>query len=247
MPAAIEHILPEGRIRLSRFSQMRDPRESKWAFSATLMGELQDSDRLYWEMFKRVDEIKAEVRILSLTADLLPHEPTGDVFSRGYSHPRLWEQYAGNHRGICLCLKADSLIEAATAQVGDGLRHGFVSYRNGRIAYDASTVDLNAVSNLGVDLALEEHLERNFDELFFTKLQDWATEVEYRFIVRSSEPAELHVDIESSLDEVIAGENLAREYGPSLRALCDGEIALTTVWWENGHPHLIQWPEGRTS
>ena len=72
--------------------------------------------------------------------------------------------------------------------------------------------------------------------------------MEYRFIVRSSEPAELFLDIESSLDEVIAGEDLAREYvGPSLKALCDGTIALTTIWWDNGRPYLIQWPQGRTS
>ena len=37
------------------------------AFSATLMGDLEDDDLLYWEMFKRMDEIKADTRILCLT------------------------------------------------------------------------------------------------------------------------------------------------------------------------------------
>jgi hypothetical protein len=31
---------------------------------------------------------------------------------------------------------------------------------------------------------VDDHLEQHLDELFFTKLTDWESEVEYRYIVR---------------------------------------------------------------
>ena len=72
--------------------------------------------------------------------------PPQEPFNRGYSHPRLWEQYADNDEGICLVLERAALVEAVTraASSHGRLEHGPVTYRDGPIAPQASGVDLNA-------------------------------------------------------------------------------------------------------
>jgi hypothetical protein len=64
------------------------------------------------------------------------------VFSRGFSHPRLWEQYADNHAGVCLVLAKDALLEAAkeATNAHGVLEHGPIDYRDGQITIEASGV-----------------------------------------------------------------------------------------------------------
>jgi hypothetical protein len=186
LQTAVEAILPEAQLRLSRFSKMRDPREIHWAFASAFFGDLPDSDRLYWETMQAIEEAKATVRILSLTEDRKAHVGP-DPFGRGYVHPRLWEQYANNHVGVCLCLEKQALttavVEAVDAVIGV-IRHRSVAYRDGEIARPAQMFDLQTVQRRGVGQFVEDHFDEHVDELFFTKLTDWESEVEYRYVAR---------------------------------------------------------------
>jgi hypothetical protein len=240
LATAIEKILPSLKLRFSRFSNMRDPRETHWAFSASFFGDIPGSNATFWRIQSRVAELKSTVRLLSLTEDddrqRLPHE---EVFSRGFSHPRLWEQYAGNHAGVCLVLSKDALLEAAqkATEAHGVLEHRSVAYRDGQITIEASGVDLQTIHQRGMDVVLTEHLDRHVRELFFTKLEDWASEVEYRFVIRWEAEEELFVDVEDALKGVIAGHAVAKEWAPALEALCDPHgVQLAQMWWQNGLP-----------
>jgi hypothetical protein len=236
----IERILPKLSLRFSRYSNMRDPRETQWAFAASFFGDIPDVDELFWRIQSRLQELKSSARLLSCTEDdrVVP-ELHDQVFSRGFAHPRLWEQYADDHAGVCLVLDKARLIDVVTraADPLGTLKHDSVTYRDSAIAIEASGVDLNAISKRGLDEVLAEHLDQHADELFFTKLGDWATEVEYRFLLRRDAEEELYVDISDALKGVIVGHAVANEYGPTLRALCDPHgVELAQMHWRNGQP-----------
>jgi hypothetical protein len=113
-------------------------------------------------------------------------------------HPRLWEQYGGNHAGVCLCFGVQELSDAVAAAIGRvGAQfsgHGFVQYRDREIGRRASTIDLNAFVNLG-DEALLDHFEVHKHDLFFTKLKDWESEMEYRLLTYWDDPSDLFVHV----------------------------------------------------
>jgi hypothetical protein len=248
LATAIEKILPTLKLRFSRFSTMRDPRETHWAFSASFFGDIPGSNSTFWRIQSRLHELKSTVRVLSLTEDdRRQRQPHDEVFSRGFSHPRLWEQYAGNHAGVCLVLSKDALLaaaEEATAAHG-ALEHGSVTYRDSQITIEASGVDLQSIHQRGMDEVLTEHLDQHVEELFFTKLEDWASEVEYRLMIRWDAEDELYVDLQNALKGVIAGHGVADEWAPALEALCDPrDIHLARMWWQNGLPTPVPFKSG---
>jgi hypothetical protein len=163
-----------------------------------------------------------------------------ELFGRGFARPRLWEQYAGNHVGVCLCFRRDRLI-AAVQRAVDGtdeiLSHGPVNYRDGEIAVHASNLDLQTAAREGPDVLIAQHIADHREELLFTKLKDWATESEYRFITQWRSSDDLFVDVSQCLEVVPLGHAIARAYAPSFYALCEPRgIAVAKVEWRNGRP-----------
>jgi hypothetical protein len=237
LDSAIEHILPSRLLRFSRLATMRDPRESLWAFGASFFGDLPDSDVA--EALGAVQRLHQNIRLISLTADDEGRNlsPCDAVFARGFSHPRLWEQYADRHRGVCLCFECEKLTQSVTEtieNVGGPLYQGRVTYRDGGIAAPATGVILSA-DRSSSDLAAE-HFVQHVDELCFTKLTDWETEVEYRYVTLSYGDQELFVDISTSLAAVLTGRAVAEEYGPALQALTAPSVDLRKLEWWNGRP-----------
>jgi Protein of unknown function (DUF2971) len=242
LSSAIEGILPKLRLRFSRFSSMRDPRETQWAFATVFTGfEDEDSepDRLSATLWGTLEHAREDVRILSLTED---DNASNDIFGRGFARPRLWEQYAGNHVGSCLCLER-SALEAAIADsvsaVGGRVFQRSVDYRDAEIGLHASQFDLNRARGRDADQVIHEHMEEHVDELFFTKLTDWRSESEYRFVTFWRSPEELFVDVSKALKAVLLGHQVKREYAPALYALCEPrDIGVAKVWWQNGRPWI---------
>lgn len=229
LSTAIEHILPTAQLRFSRFSAMRDPRETDWAFAASFFGDIPEADRRYWELRAAVDELKDSVRILALTPDVdearWSHQ---DDFGRGFAHPRLWEHYANNHLGVCLCLNRETLIEAASravASIGGTLIHRPVAYRDGEIALEASHLDLHAVYERGADAVASEHFKAHEEELLFTKLR----EVEYRLLTLWEAADELFVDVSEALEALVVGHAVGRECAQPALALRERWCCMRAV------------------
>ena len=242
LSTAIEGILPKLRLRLGRFSSMRDPRETQWAFATVFTGfEDEDSepDRLSATLWGALERAREDVRILSLTED---DRSSNDIFGRGFARPRLWEQYAGNHVGVCLCLESAALETAIAESVhatGGRVFQRSVDYRDAEIALPASQFDLNRARGREPDQVIHEHMEEQVDELFFTKLTDWRSENEYRFVTFWRSPEELFVDISKALKAVVLGHQVKREYAPALYALCEPRgVGVAKVWWQNGLPWI---------
>jgi hypothetical protein len=120
----------------------------------------------------------------------------------------MWEQYAENHRGVCLVFDHERLsseIEAGLAEAGvDENYKGSVEYTPRGIAGAVLNFHLNDFK-LDFDQALAEHLRRLYRELFLLKTRDWESEHEYRFVARRADEDYLSVPFGDSLRLVIVG------------------------------------------
>lgn len=243
---ATKFILPAMRLRLNPFSTMRDPRESHdWMSGVTQDAEPQSDD--LWTLQTAVNEAKVKFKVLSLTEDSCQGgdpslDPLAERFQFGYSHPRLWEQYAQNHEGVCLCLNREALLRNAERELGakGTLIHGPVTYRDGGIVPEAVHHRLSEIRAIGIEQYVEQHLQRHRDELFFHKLLDWATEVEYRVLLQVDHPDAEYVDISGSLEAVICGSSISKYYRTRLRNLSKPMgVELAVMAWRNGLPILL--------
>jgi len=112
---AAEYILPSMSLRMGLFEKLNDPREAKtWPFKFYARSpEL----RFDPEIFRAASEfVTKRSLILCCTRD----DPAakGEPLRMGFGHPRMWSQYADNHRGICLVLDQEDLNATITKVVG---------------------------------------------------------------------------------------------------------------------------------
>ena len=250
LSTAIEAILPEWSLRLSPFSEMRDPRESKhWGYEAPVIGPAphllrnavpRTVDR-FAELVPVAERLKDRVKVLCLTEDdRLERDQEAVVFGRGFAHPRLWEHYADDHRGICLCFDRDTLCRIVAEGIAGDVHHGPVTYVDREIAPTALRLLLERTRGLPAEDAIRVHFEDHRDELFFTKLRDWETEVEYRFVTLTGDDGPIHVPIRNSLRALIIGEEVDTHYLPALSALCDDAgVEIHRIKWQHGRPRMI--------
>jgi hypothetical protein len=256
LSTALENILPEWLLRLNPFSKMRDPRESRrWGFEATGfkqydhidMDEDEDAEameelRRFMELQLKGEALKDHFKVLSLTRDD-PRERDADsaIFGRGFAHPRLWEHYADNHRGVCLCFDYDGLHRALRHDLAPrGQLHcGPVVYVDADIAVEARQFLMDKTWGMAIDAALDAHVENHLAELFFTKLKDWETECEYRFVLKTNDTEPVPAAVTESLRAIIVGDDVSPSYIPALSALCDPVgVKILRIRWANARPWL---------
>lgn len=235
---ALEHILPTRTFRMSPFSQMRDPRESHlWAASGSHYGPpVPKENALFFGFTDRLMEEKATFKVMSLTRDV-ERPPPNEIFGRGFARPRLWEQYGGNHAGVCLCFDRTVLVSHLETEL-----NGLGATRHGDVVYEDAPIyvlhfDMREVVARGINPVVDELLDTQVDELFFTKLCDWETEFEYRFVVRTGDADPVFVNIADALRGVILGPLVSRYYLPAIQALCDPHgTHIAQLHWQNGRP-----------
>jgi hypothetical protein len=104
---AFEHVLPTHRLRMSPYRFMRDPVENKDIVPGTgAYGRTpEDFDEAYKSMLDGIKFLRDECRLLSLTHDVDAERTFGCCWAR----PRMWEQYADYHRGVCLVFVGELL------------------------------------------------------------------------------------------------------------------------------------------
>jgi hypothetical protein len=241
---ALVHILPTRRLRLSPFSQMRDPREYKQWFPGAVGFYEGDVDGLmpgYAASAARLNLLRDEFKLLSLTID--GEDPEEGVYGRGFARSRLWEAYAGRSSGVCLVLRKADAVGLIPPQLDAAGRaaHGPVRYEN-------TPTDTELMFNFeeivagDIDAIADRIAEQHLDKLFLTKNTEWESEREYRFIVRSPRQYE-YVDVSRALVAVCRGPESVRDSEHALRHFANEfEIALGLVQWDHNQPMLLGRP-----
>lgn len=248
---AFGHILPTGLVRLTPYSQMRDPLEAKaWHVPAGYRGEEDSQDRRLWEeaLGRLHQATKEQSKLLSLSVDLDPPGGAGRLalFGRGYARASMWELYADRHAGVCLLFDRQRLVEVleeGLTRLGKSF-HGPVQYDVGGLAtaVGASTF---LMPDPGEPLvaAIARHVDRHREALFFTKLADWEHEAEYRFVVVTDDDVPVLCSYGDALRGVMVGHAFPKWQIPSAHAACEAAgVELGKLLWEMNRPLTIRLP-----
>jgi len=212
-------------FRLSVLAYMNDPRESQdWILHTTIYTTI-------YEPEIRVDRdaldkaVAAYKRRLRASAFCLDQPSTGEHAPsvRGYGRPRMWAQYAENHRGVCIVFDRESLNQAIRTTYPD---HDGSFVRDGRVNYVTSHNDPASIAleyrEGEAEACVNEYFTRYGASLFFTKHVDWRDENEYRWLYFDADESGTgrdgmknpYVDIKDSVIGLVLGADYEAAHLP---------------------------------
>lgn len=244
---AFSHILPTRMLQMNSYQRMRDPLENKELHRLLRFVDGIEPDGLtLGEAQELVGEIRGQMRILCLTMDAKGYEDEQiQAFGRAYARARMWEQYADEHRGVCLAFSADCM---ANTFFNELKRFGAaacnpVRYTPGGFAVSpARLIDAGRLTAGDPAALLTKHITSHHEDLWSLKLSDWDSEYEYRFVVfvptaPLHEP--IHVPFADCLRAIVLGERFDPALLPRARELASElRVGLCRLEWDSGRPSI---------
>lgn len=155
-----------------------------------------------------------------------------DYSGRGFSLPRMWAQYSNNNSGICLVFNKNQLIKMIEKEVGGALIHyGDIEYKSQFQNYEFSKERLNELldlitrnnSKIQTGIYDVRFLIENMDFVkynYFSKLDDWKAENEFRFLAYGDQPYFVR-NISKALTGIIIGEKIEPEDEKIIKYFCN--------------------------
>jgi hypothetical protein len=132
------------------------------------------------------------------------------------------------------------LVTHAAADAGGNSSRGAASDVREPSAFWRAVFDIGKVLSRGLDAVVDKIASQHLNALFFTKLTDWASEHEFRFVVATDSPEPVYVDTSGALRAVIMGYECAPGFVPALADLCGKrDIKIRALHWFNVEPHLV--------
>lgn len=250
------NILFEKKLRLNKISKTNDPRESRPLEFLTFQDfeqqqnlEVDKANAIISNEIPKV--IMEEWKVLCLTLDApIQNDRVDESLSRmhsvflapGYARPRMWAQYADNHKGVCL-LFDKKILDARVEQKFAG------KCFSGQVGYDSETfVSLSLfpppatslisdMQNLSTIDAARKYVFDHRASLFLRKNPDWANETEYRWLIHSTVQDIEDISIDGVIRAVLVGMDFPKIYEPSIIPLCKAlGIVAKRIVWRNGIP-----------
>ena len=107
---AIDYILASNTLKLGPLSKTNDPRETKvWRFAVGGNSSTHDENIALSRRNTEFDALlKRGCKVLCVSEDAYDAWKT-NTSQRAYGKPRMWYQYAENHKGVCLIFDKDAL------------------------------------------------------------------------------------------------------------------------------------------
>lgn len=247
-----EKILPSKLLRLGPINTTNDPRETQeWFFEIIRHNESDKMpnmiDNQYYKenlelSIKFSSEIKKGVKLLCFTKDD-SKEVSSAFYGCGFQHPRMWAQYADNHRGVCIGFSSDKIINSAKKHLSKNGQFFFdsVEYK------DKSRIDMGGpfqiyeheIRSQGIASAAEQMVMKYYKRYFFRKHVDWLQEQEYRIVLRNNDECEVFLPIENCIEHIIIGCEFPNVYLPVIRKFSDSYgFHVGKLKWFNGLPNL---------
>ena len=249
LATSLEKILSSGKIQFGPLGKTNDPRESKYWHMGGLLSSL--IDKRNDKMEKIINNYRLNYcKILCLTIDEEKHRSAefDNFWLKGFEHPRMWAQYAENHRGICMVFELDKLIQAVKASFKDShIFHGKVNYSDSPFAVFEATSKVRDIAGED-DLLAEEFICGHYETLFLMKNYDWKSENEYRFIIVGKDINYEYLPIGNSLSGIILGCDFPMCYLPVVdKYRIEYNLKVGQMSWYHGSPGIseIQEPQMR--
>mgnify|MGYP000159936606 FL=1 len=247
-------ILNNGTLKFSKLSYANDTLESKPKIIFLGLENYKDAI----ELRKHVVELNTNMlQLLCFTMDYPKRSEDvsdsikyGDYSGRGFSLPRMWAQYAENNLGICLVFKRKAISQLIKNTLGSSLIYeDKIEYKN---QFQEVEIDSSISKNLLEVIKLHKSLVakslssldffKNNKELvkycYFSKLDDWRSENEYRFLAFGDEDY-LIKDIDSALSGVIIGEKMSPENQRIISFFCENICEVKQITFTCNGCNLI--------
>lgn len=250
LKTALELLLPSGKLRLGPFSTVNDPRESKrWFFSVSSPDGLKLEGEEFFRLQERANSlVKSKIKVLCTSQDD-PRAVTDGfdaAFHRGYARPRMWAQYGDGHSGVCLVLDRMALDNRIrTELLGKGVVYaGPVAYANlDDDEQPAFHLNYSEVLAGSLEEVLRTKVDRHHRTFFFTKAEDWSSEIEWRWVVCGTDSEPEYVSIQDSLRAIVLGQDLPSVYEPAIVPFGKRYgVPIARVHWRNGMPLVLPGP-----
>lgn len=221
---AIQHILHEGKLRLSPRMKAYDPIENiEPSFNHPLQASSdsevvrieQKSEPMVLELENFIREYFKRCKQLCFCKNKNKNSHVSQNFRYnqwedfGFMKPRMWDQYGGHYQGVCLAFSINSLLDAIDVLPG---KINYVDYRT--LPKNMFAVDRNILSEHGLDKYKIEY-KKILDKHIFKKHTDYIGENEYRLCLSSQNKYEF-IEIKNSIrgifiyKEFVKGDNLER-------------------------------------
>lgn len=234
MSIAFDHILKDGKLRISPMRLLDDPKESKdWFWKIYNSGIGQESliddannylNNNYYVLCFSQDSKGADC------SDLINLKK--NIYKKGFAKSRMWSQYADKHKGICLAFSRKQVLSDIKTSFGSNpIYRGAVKYSNPSI---------KSLASQGLDVPdIEGCIKKHKNEIFFNKNIDYRDESEYRFVFNSDKNDYEFVDINNSLRGIILGVDVKEHYRSVAKNFAlKYKVKQRTINWNNGRPHL---------
>lgn len=162
-------------------------------------------------VFEKIQKQYQEMNLL-LSKDLIRE----NVMGRGFALPRMWAQYANKNHGVCFVFDKKKLEDRLNkSRIVFNSRHvDYVAYYK---PFEITEEQLNYIhKGINIDpsyfvkqITTSDSKYINFN--YFTKLEDWSSENEYRYITFSDRVVDEDVEISlisSALCGIVIGERM---------------------------------------
>ncbi|WP_257969737.1 DUF2971 domain-containing protein, partial [Vibrio parahaemolyticus] len=136
----------------------------------------------------------------------------------------MWAQYGENHRGVCIVVSKDKLIEQLTTEfeLNYRLDYGNIRYEEPDLSRNIPCLDIDGpeLDNLTSSDVAINFVTNHIDELLFTKQPDYKDEAEFRLVLtpKSLEHVSvpIYVDLLQCVHSIILGDAFPKVYKPTI-------------------------------
>jgi hypothetical protein len=232
---------------MSPYRRMRDPTENKDVFPMMAFHAERSPDwqRVAEDVYAQIKRRRDGMRLLSLTRDHIRPPEIPRAFGCCWARPRMWEQYGDVHRGACLVFSRDRLLAVLKAEMhlqGVGYMDEVEYTPAGFAGSRARTItDDRVLDDHQRRAAVTQHLDGHVKDFFFLKMDDWATEYEFRALLLAPKDEFAFVSYGEALRAAIVGDLFPESGLPEVHRACAAAgVELRRLIWDNGRPVAIR-------
>jgi Protein of unknown function (DUF2971) len=227
---AIEHILPDMQLRTSSLHKMNDPKENQpWSFGGRNIDyggsypETYSHDTHIDHQYRLWEDIKSSSQIICFVKD----EP-----EKGFLNEIMWAHYSDNHRGVCLELDADILIQENKVQLTDYIFEPVTYGKHERLFFSWD-------SQLDKEQNIQRFIRTKYKDLFLRKSNYWERENEKRLIIFNN--TKKYLTIKRSLTGIYFGLLMPISYRPSIdRFINQEQTKLYDLYYEDNMIKIME-------
>ncbi len=206
LSTALELILPYSRLLLSPIMRTNDPRENK----PPLFTHNSNRGHASVDKFDLNEKcnlaLKDDCKVVCFSKDYRNY--------MGCHLSKMWAQYGENHKGICLEIDQRCFIEENSPSINANIFKNII-YTEPDQRRRTTQLDIN-LNDYDVDgnfqYLKKDFRQKNLDQLFFTKNDEWESESEIRLLIFSGCKENEYCSIKDSLVGIHLGVDFHDSY-----------------------------------